>query len=161
MVINVGHQLHQTNTAVPIYIQVHTIHSSFTARRRQCITHIRHTSSCSAIHVSAGTIADVSMVWWWLTGARTQQTSGALQEARNLCLPVDASQHSTRAVAWALEHVVRPSDKLHIVAVESQLAGPYPAEVRRPSCPADCWTMRVQRVPSHHCAASVEGIFLT
>jgi hypothetical protein len=90
------------------------------------------------------------MVWWWLLGHRAQQANGALQETRNLCLPVDASQHSTRAVAWALEHVVRPSDKLHIVAVETQLAGPYPAEVRRPACLAACWTMRVTRVGGKH-----------
>lgn len=50
---------------------------------------------------------------------------------RTLVVPVDDSQHSLRAVEWAVQNVYKlESDELHLLSVIPRVAGPYPAEVR-------------------------------
>lgn len=55
---------------------------------------------------------------------------------RDVCIPIDESEHSIRALSWAVKNVLQPRDRLHLVTVTQAVAGPYPAEVVDTDVPA-------------------------
>lgn len=60
-------------------------------------------------------------------------------DQRTLVIPVDDSQHSLRAVEWAVQNVYKAeSDELHLLSVVPRVAGPYPAEVGQQGPPKLC-----------------------
>lgn len=85
--------------------------------------HCVHNMHCPVLVVSPDAVKDFE-------GLQPQQISpgsslprsslsspGSLRKQRNLCMAVDGSKSSKDMIQWAVEHLIRTTDELHIISV--------------------------------------------
>lgn len=53
--------------------------------------------------------------------------------SKSVCVPVDDSPGSERAIDWALRNAVQPKSKLSLLCVRSVLSDPFAVEAARSS----------------------------